>query len=645
MTTIAETDIINSATPLEMRFAGVHPRLYASAEEIDALRGKCAREPWAGFLQRVRARADAAVRRGRPAPGAGDDLRGVGCGTVHLAVACRLTGEPQYLAAIREVLAEMAAREDWTASLQYGHWAHGAALAYDWLYEELGDELRDAVRGALHRHTERVFRSWGNYENAYPTTYAWNHSAVVHGGLLAASCALWGDVEGPGRWLRMGLEKLRLMTDALGEDGASAEGLAYGQYHADFLLKSMWLGEQLLGLDTLTDSAFFRNFPYYLLYNMLPRPGWSPNSTFLYLSDTNGAHWYGPDSHLRLVARRYRDGHAQWLADETARAGVNGESSCFLNLLWYDETVAPEPPDELPTLRHFTDKDLVLLRNGWDDDAAVAALKCGPSNGHHASRRYRNNVGGGHMHPDAGHMVLHAGGDWLLIDDGYTKKFTAYQNTVLVNGIGQLGEGATWFEDLEFRRGHPEGRILRAEAGETLDYVIADAAPPYQPEARLRKFLRHLLYLKPDVWVLVDELEAEEPSTFEQRFHAPRPFIPAGESSWAMTADRGALRLTALGSTPCQGRPFVDQLKGAHGGHHPDYPLDALAVANTAPLRRAVFVTLLHAHPAGEEPHVSATLEELESELLLTLEHPEGATRLHLYPGQADPARAIYRVG
>ncbi|MHB0936786.1 MAG: heparinase II/III domain-containing protein [Armatimonadota bacterium] len=644
MTTIADTDIINSATPLEMRFAGVHPRLYATAAEIEALREKCAREPWAGFLRRVRAQADAAVRRGRPAPGTGDDLRGVGCGTTHLAVAYRLTGEPQYLTALREVLTEMAAREDWTVSLQYGHWAHGAALAYDWLYEELGAELRDAVRQALHRHTERVFRSWGSYENAYPTTYAWNHSAVVHGGLIAACCALWGDVEGPGRWLRMGLEKLRLMADALGEDGASAEGLAYGQYHADFLLKSMCLGEQLLGLDTLTDSRFFRSFPYYLLYHMLPRPGWSPNSTFLYLSDTNGSHWYGPDSHLRLVARRFRDPHAQWLADETARAGVNGESSCFLNLLWYDETVAPEPPDELPTMRHFTDKDLVLLRGGWDDRAAVAALKCGPSNGHHAKRRYRNNVGGGHMHPDAGHVVLHAGGDWLLIDDGYTKKFTAYQNTVLVNGVGQLGEGATWFEDLPFRQGHPEGRILRAEAGETLDYIIADAAPPYKLEARLTKFLRHLLYLKPDVWVLVDELEAEEPSTFEQRFHAPRPFVTAGDSSWAMTAEHGALRLTALGPTPCQGRPFVDQLKGAHGGHHPDYPLDALAVANTAPQRRALFVTLLHAHPAGEEPRVNATLEEQGEALLLTVERPDGSTRLRLHPGQADSAQPIYKL-
>ena len=644
MTTIAETDIIHSATPLEMHFAGVHPRLYATAEEIDALRAKCGREPWAGFLRRVCAQADAAVRRGRPAPGTGDDLRGVGCGTAHLAVAYRLTGDPQYLAAIREVLAEMAAREDWTCSLQYGHWAHGAALAYDWLHDELGAELRDAVREALHRHTERVFRSWGNYENAYPTTYAWNHSAVVHGGLLAASCALWGDVDGPGRWLRMGLEKLRLMADALGEDGASAEGLAYGQYHADFLLKSMYLGEQLLGIDTLTDSAFFRNFPSYLLYNMLPRPLWSPNSTFLYLSDTNGSHWYGPDSHLRLVARRFRDAHAQWLADETARAGVNGESSCFLNLLWYDETVDPAPPAELPTLRHFTDKDLVLLRSGWDDDAAVMAVKCGPSNGHHAARRYRNNVGGGHMHPDAGHVVLHAGGDWLLIDDGYTKKFTAYQNTVLVNGIGQLGEGATWFEDLEFRRGHPEGRILRAEEGAALDYVIADAAPPYQADARLTKFLRHVLYLKPDVWVLVDELAAEQPSTFEGRFHAPRPFTPAGESSWAMAAERGALRLTALGPTSCQGRPFADQLQGAHGSHHPDYPLDALAISNSAPQQQALFVTLLHAHPAGEEPRATATLEEQGEGLLLTLARPAGIIRIRLHPGQADPARAIYTV-
>lgn len=642
MSRLSDSDIVNSATPLETRFAGVHPRLYATGAELDALRGRFAAEPWSGFLRRVRAQADAAIRSGVPAPGpTGDDLRPVGCGLAHLAAAYRYTGERAYLAAARDHIARMAEHPDWTCSLQYGHWAHGMGLAYDWLFHELDAPLRQRAAETLRDRTERVFRHWGEYRDAYATGYAWNHSGVVHGGLVAAACAIHGEIDGVGRFLRMGLEKLRLMVDALGPDGSSAEGLAYGLYQADFQLKSMVLADRLLGLDFFSECAFYRRTPLFLLYSMLPRPGWSRQSTFLQLGDTNGCHWHGPDVFLRLIARRYRDGHAQWLADATAAAGVCADSSCFLNVLWHDETVAPQPPDDLPPMRWFDDKGIVMARGGWGDDASVLAFKCGPASGHHAARRYKQNVSGGHMHPDAGHVVLHACGDWLLVDDGYTLKQTAYQNTVLVNGVGQTGEGSTWFEDLEIRRGKAEGRILRAESADGLDWAIADVAPAYEPAARLRRFLRHLIYVRPDVWVLVDELEAEVDSTFELRFHAPAPFLPAEGGAWDMRVKTGALRLWSPGPTPCVGRPFRDLLKGTSPVHRGG-ELDALSVTNAAPLRSACFVTILHAHPAGAPVDLTVRLEPAGAGLRLTLARPRRTVCLHLHPGQPDPAQPIH---
>jgi hypothetical protein len=640
MTTFFETDIINSATPLETRFAGVHPRLYATADELEAARERCGREPWGGFLRRVRAQADQTVKAGTPPPGSGDDLRGYGCGLAHLAAVYRMTSEAGYLDAATALLLAMAEHEDWTCSLQFGHWGHGAAVAYDWLYDALAPAVRDAVRQALHDRAEVVFRALGNYRDAYPIGYAWNHSGVLLTGLTAAGCALWGEVDGPGRWLRMAGEKARLMAEALGADGASAEGLPYGQYHNDFLLKTLVLNEQLLGVDLLTESAFFRAYPYFLLYSTLPRSVWSHVSTFLNFGDGNGAHWQGPDIDLRLMARRFRDGHAQWLADAAVQANVCADSSCFLNLLWHDESVAPVPPDALPTLRHLTDKDIVIARSSWDDHAAVLAMKCGPNAGHHAAKHYRHDVSGGHMHPDAGHLLLHAGGDWLLIDDGYTQKWTAYQNTVLVNGIGQFGEGASWFEDLPFRQGWPEGRILRAEAGEALDCIIADAAPPYKPEAGLRRFLRHVLYLKPDVWVVVDELETAADATFQLRFHAPASFTAVDDATWAMQAEHATLRLSALGPTPCTGTPQRETLHGA--SVHANRDIDLLVIENAVPARQAVFVTVLHAHPNGAPPRVTARLERACDALRLRLDGT-GAT-LRLQPGQADPAQAIYEL-
>ena len=78
----AAADSINSTTPLETRFTGVHPRLYATTEEIDALRPRLGREPWAGFLRRVRAQANARVQAGPPLSGrriGREDLRTDAC--------------------------------------------------------------------------------------------------------------------------------------------------------------------------------------------------------------------------------------------------------------------------------------------------------------------------------------------------------------------------------------------------------------------------------------------------------------------------------------------------------------------------------------------------------------------------------------
>ena len=113
------------------------------------------------------------------------------------------------------------------------------------------------------------------------------------------------------------------------------------------------------------------------------------------------------------------------------------------------------------------------------------------------------------MHPDAAHLMIHAFNEWLIPDDGYTRKETTFQNTLLVNGIGQTGDGAMWFEDLEMRQGKPEGYIVRAAQQRRFDIVTGNAAPAYKPEAGL-KTLPYLLTSALLV-VVIDELTAALP--------------------------------------------------------------------------------------------------------------------------------------
>ncbi|MCE9589321.1 MAG: heparinase II/III-family protein [Planctomycetes bacterium] len=643
MTSLYETDIINSATPLETGLAGVHPRMYLTQEGIDALKQKLSGEPWAGFLQRVIRQADASVRAGVPTD-CESDVRGYGCGLANLAVACKLTGNPAYLDAVRKLLAAMCSIEDWSHSLNFGHWAHGVALAYDWLYHELDEPLRETVRCTLLDRVMTVYRHWYDYTDAYPNGFTWNHTCVVHAGMFTAGCALWGDIDGVGRVLRMTQEKLRLMVGALGGDGASAEGLAYGQYHQDFLLKSMVLADQLLGEDHFEECAFLRNFPLFITQCAYPRAGWSGQHVFMQFGDNDGSHWYGPDTHLRVLARRYRDPRAQWFADVVAATpGASCEGSAYFNLLFYDPTVPTRSHDDLPTLHHLTDKDIVFMRSGWHDRAALLGIHCGPSQGHHAVRKFRNNVAGGHMHPEAGSFLLHAGGERLIIDAGYTKKFTSYRNTLLVNGIGQTGEGATWFEDLEMRRGKPEGCIRHVYHGDLWDYVIADAANAYEPAAKLTRFLRHVLFIRPDAWLIIDEVGAGADSTFDLRFHGVNAFAPADKGAWVSRNNLMSVSLTPLGPTRTNTRALVTPAVGA-SANHPDRDQQTLSVTNAAPARSALFITALHVHPSGAAPRVTPTLGGTPAEPWVDVQSDAARVRVRLSPNQQNPATPICAV-
>jgi len=70
-----------------------------------------------------------------------------------------------------------------------------------------------------------------------------------------------------------------------------------------------------------------------------------------------------------------------------------------------------------------------------------------------------------------------------------------------------------------------------------LDYVAGDATAAY--EGRLKRFWRHIFFVKPDVIVIADEVEAARPSAFEWMLHAQAEF-QLDEARQRLTLDRGA---------------------------------------------------------------------------------------------------------
>ncbi len=147
-------------------------------------------------------------------------------------------------------------------------------------------------------------------------------------------------------------------------------------------------------------------------------------------------------------------------------------------------------------------------------------------------------IGGGHCHPDINSFQIYAYGKWLAIDPGYKKpKWTKNHNTILVNGLGQFGEGTAWFDRETVAKAKAKSTIIKAQTGADYDYVIGDADSIYPESAGLKKFYRHLIYIKPDVILIVDELEAERAVQFEWRLHVEQSVDKVNDGYFLVKTD------------------------------------------------------------------------------------------------------------
>lgn len=593
-----EPEVIHGATPLETALFDTHPRLFLTRAQGRDLTPRLKREPYASLLARLLPVADAAAAR--TAATMGGDCRGHGCATANLAMAWRMTANARYYDATLRHMETMTAYENWGTNLVFGHLASGFAIAFDWLYHTFDDATRQRYAACLHDRATRAFEALRSYSDYHSFGYTCNTLPVTLAGLAAAGGALYGVIPGTAPWLRLCLDKGHLMADSLGPDGVSPEGVAYGQYYAEFTAKFFTLVRDLLGSDLFAQSPWFKAFGTALTYHAFPRKCWRKDAMFFQFGDSDRSHWYGPDSHLRRFASATRDGRAQWLADAINQTGVGINSNAGLNLAWHDGTVKPQPPRDLPTLGYFEDMGVVVMRSDWSGRESVLVLKCGPAAGHHGHRRTNHTPCGGHMYPNNGGILLFAHGDLLLTEPGYLRKMSAYHNVALVNGRGQIGEGGDWFEDIEYRKGHPVPKIVSVKSAESRDDAVADLADAYPAAAGLTRYRRHVVFIKPSTWIVLDEFETGAPATFDILFHGPAPFAILPSGAAATEGATGALAVTRL--DPEQ---FLllseEQPASAQGTGHPDKTLHLLRAPSRTEGGRHLSVIALQAYPKGRK--------------------------------------------
>lgn len=498
-----------------------HPRLFVTPDTLDAFRARSqgpARVAWENVRDRAKEHLDRSVPTFNLAPytapnaargtivmiedgkywhAKGLDERAYNAASGYardLAYAYLISGEAKYadaaarwidyLASLRiDPLKEDRSSHDTVVyAIEFG--TKNLALAYDHAYDRLSPETRRRVVEALEFQLEAAME-WVRDELKLDVRYLNSHGQQCMHMTFTAVLAIAKESAKARDWCDWLIKQYVNHVAWLGEDGGYFEGPTYAH-------KMRYIMEALVPLRTATGLDVYRqphvyNAGVYWLYAM------SLNYWYEHWGDVYSLlmPWgNGSDTMLSaLMAAMSDNRYVRWWS-ETVYASPN-----HVPMQYISETgIEARAPVDIAQARAFPDTGTVTAYDRFYD---------------HLSPRifFRSSPWGGqsHAHSDQNMFVIHAGGEILAGDVGYYTYYgdryhteysraTVAHNTLLVGGKGQP------------RGGEQNGRIAAFFNSPECVYFAGRAASAY-PDM-LDRYDRHVLFLRPDVFLVFDDVEA-----------------------------------------------------------------------------------------------------------------------------------------
>jgi hypothetical protein len=524
----------------------------------------------------------------------------------HAALAFALTRDGRQLALARLALRRLGEYERWDYFLEGGKDTIGlqraaeasiaCCLALDWLGDELTAEERAAVEHqvaakgapacylALYgmKYPDRV-RGWTqNPAENFPFEIdmrrwpvilnATNLKVIPICGLGFAAIALHGRHVEAAKWLEMARQSARAFATMYGLDGSYDEGVGYWGYTTMHLILFAEALHRRLGIDERNLVNYPGTVRYALSmamptlgepvvnpnekpeYNATPKGMLDPRKDLVNFGDSGT----GMDVSIApWVARTHHDP----LSSHVAR-GTGGMKQLGA-VIWHDATApAQAPGPELHDVRMAN--DLVISRTGWAAEDTVVALRSGgPSNHEHADR---NSVifkahGERLFHDSFKAAYIPSSPRWLL-------RQTEAHTAVLIGGKGHQyhdgseGTNSSW----------ASARVTAYRTGNGWMTVTSDATDAYQlvlPE--VTRVERTLVFLKPDILLLLDRVQATKAFPVQLRFQVcnedGRGRAEATGTSFTITRPHATLAASVHASGAVDaavGRLALPDFEGSH---------------------------------------------------------------------------------
>lgn len=484
------------------------------------------------------------------------------------------------------------------SDLAAAHIARGVAIARDWhpgIWSEAETTLiRDTVRQRVATMLAGAYGGmfWGRQ-------YQGNHNHVDVAALGLCGLAFLDEIPEAGEWLAHALNNFEQVAREASLDGSSVEGTPYWSYGASFLLQFIEGVRPVAPTAGLYEKPFLRATARYRLASSTPGFGGT-----LPWGDAPLRDYYGPHHILHVLAARYRDGSAQYLAANLPftpqgpgrYSGPSENSSNDIiawTALWHDPSVPAVAPQELDY--HLPVGDLVTTRSGWSAGDYLLAIKSGFTN--------RN-----HSHLDAGALAFSFGDDWLLTTPGYgtgssNQDFwrtegprwnyfsnrTESHSTLLIDGANQ-----------SFDREKARGQVIGFVSTPDWCWTEIDLTAAY---AGMEQVRRQVLHRRGEYALVLDRVEDGDSHRVEWLAQVP-PAATAAGSVLDVTGRTGALQINLISPAA----PF--RLRPADAPHM-DVPPEQLRTWSVAAEGgRVEFAALLVPRPAGAPvPAIRAAME------------------------------------
>lgn len=423
------------------------------------------------------------------------------------------------------------------------------AIAYDLIYNYLTESERKTLANCVKERIEDMEYLLGNLKKD-PFE---SHGKTCYGMIQIAAFAIFGDVPEATEWLDETMTGYAMLHPTWGlEDGAWSQGTDYWTYVNPIEGSNIFM-PGMAKILKLHEKAYTQN--RYLHYLYVYGPG-----SYGGFGDQSGrtlADKKAVPSIASADTYLLKNPVSKWLAEEFG----SKYDGLFSQYLYVTEDLEAQPPYTYQLAHEFPDVGIVAMTDSLMSREKVKLM-------------FRSSPFGSwsHGHADQNGFVIEAYGEDLAVNSGwyveygsahdtqFTRKTHAHNTITFDNGKGQKDN------DLG-----ANGYISAFLTQEDFDLVQGDATDAYR--GGLGKFVRNIIYIRPDMFIVIDDLKSKEgkENEFEWWLNAREEIKLYNEGNGARL-QRGVAVLDATVQYPKKVKSFYNNIYA--GADMVEYGLD-----------------------------------------------------------------------